>query len=302
MEVFYPKEEARSLVSLLLEEKYGIEKYQHILKPEYTLDSQQIEYLNSAIVRLQAAEPIQYILEKATFHGREFNVNNNVLIPRPETEQLCTLALEKIATIISKEFLNSTDKSAREDSKIVRVLDLCTGSGCIAWTLALEAESTEVEARGIEVWAVDISKEALELASNQPFDQSKRPKFMQADVLDSPKATSSQICHLEDYFDIIVSNPPYVRESEKQHMRANVLDYEPGLALFVADTNPLVFYKAVLEWAKAKLNPKGWVLLEINEEFGKETADLYSNAGFQNISVIKDFFEKDRFVVAQKCL
>lgn len=286
---FYSKEEARSLVNLLLNEKYGIEKFTHILEPKFTLTAQQLDSLQSDLSRLQKSEPIQYIIGETNFYGRDFHVNKHVLIPRPETEQLCSLVLEQLSCITQnydceKGFISneSIGKGA------TKVLDLCTGCGCIAWTIALEAKFTKA-------WAVDISKKALKVASNQPFDPNRKPEFILADVLAGP--LKSQI---EGDFDIIISNPPYVRESEKKLMRKNVLDYEPDLALFVEDSNPLVFYKAIIEWAKAKLKQGGWVFLEINEDFGKEITDLYLVGGFQNVSIVKDFFEKDRFLIAQK--
>ncbi len=293
LKTIYPKEEARSLMDLLLKEKYGIEKFKHILEPKFTLTAQQLNFLNSDLARLQKFEPIQYILGKTNFYGRDFNVNKNVLIPRPETEQLCSLALEKL--LVEESITGvSRDVTKTEIGKVsgleeIKVLDLCTGCGCIAWTLALEASSTKV-------WAVEMSKEALEVASNQPFDPSRKPEFIVADVLAGPQQSPVQ-----GDFDMIISNPPYVRESEKKLMRDNVLEYEPSLALFVEDPNPLIFYKAILEWTKNKLKPGGWLFLEINEAFGKETAAIYSNADFQNVSVVKDFFDKDRFVLAQKC-
>lgn len=299
----YPKEEADSLVNLLLKERYGIEKYTYVLYPDFKLSDSQVDSLNSDLSRLQAHEPIQYILGKTSFYGRDFNVNKNVLIPRPETEELCSLVLEKLLALEKISCFNHNQdngEKTRTHVEKLRVLDLCTGGGCIAWTIALEANNAEV-------WAVDISKEALEVAASQPFDKNKKPEFICVDVLAASKNKFIELYQnnndfFPEKFDIIISNPPYVRESEKKLMRRNVLDYEPSLALFVEDDNPLLFYKAILEWAKAVLKPEGWVFLEINEAFGKSIEGLYSKSGFQKVSVIKDIFDKDRFIAAQKCL
>ena len=169
-----------------------------------------------------------------------------------------------------------------------KVLDLCTGSGCIAWTLALEIS-------GAEVTGVDISDGALAVASGQDFADemartgAKAPQFLKADVLGEPLADLGM-------YDVLVSNPPYVMDSEKALMRSNVLDHEPHLALFVPDDDPLVFYRAVAVWALALLKPSGRGVLEINEALGEETAEIYRNAGFSHVHIIKDLNDKDRFV------
>ena len=166
---------------------------------------------------------------------------------------------------------------------------MCTGSGCIAWTLALEMP-------GAEVTAVDISDGALAVASAQDFAEemartgASAPKFLKADVLSHPDSSFCQ-------FDIIVGNPPYVMDKEKALMRANVLDHEPHLALFVPDDDPLLFYRAVADWARILLKPEGFGMVEINEALGPETADVFRSAGFSSVTIIKDLAEKDRFVV-----
>jgi release factor glutamine methyltransferase len=164
---------------------------------------------------------------------------------------------------------------------------MCTGSGCIAWTLALEMPSAEVT-------AVDISEGALKIASTQDFAEevyrtgAKSPRFIKADVLKDPTCCSK--------FDIIVSNPPYVMNKEKALMRTNVLDHEPHLALFVSDDDPLVFYRAVAQWSNKLLKKGGYGIVEINEALGEQTADVFRQAGFANVAVIKDLSERDRFV------
>ena len=172
------------------------------------------------------------------------------------------------------------------------ILDLCTGSGCIAWTLALEIP-------GSHVTAIDISDGALSVASSQDFTEEMAstgavsPQFIKADVLQGPE-NCKEICGRQ--FDIIVSNPPYVMDSEKALMRTNVLDHEPHLALFVPDGDPLKFYKAIAIWALALLKDGGTGIVEINEALGKETAQMFSEEGFLNVRILKDINEKDRFV------
>ena len=179
-----------------------------------------------------------------------------------------------------------------QDNRPLRILDLCTGSGCIAWTLALEIPGTEVT-------AVDISEEALAVASSQDFTEemartgAHAPRFIKADVLAGPLEELGQ-------FDIIVSNPPYVMDSEKSLMRSNVLDHEPHLALFVPDDDPLVFYRAVAQWADALLAPDGSGIVEINEALGSQTAQIYSSAGYDSVDILKDLSDRSRFVTFRK--
>jgi release factor glutamine methyltransferase len=169
-----------------------------------------------------------------------------------------------------------------------RILDLCTGSGCIAWTLALEIP-------GAEVTGIDISDGALTVASGQDFSEelartsALKPHFVKADVLGKPMADLG-------LFDIIVSNPPYVMDKEKALMRTNVLDHEPHLALFVSDDDPLVFYRAVADWASKLLKVGGYGVVEINEALGEQTAEVFRIAGFSGVRVIKDLSDRDRFV------
>lgn len=177
-----------------------------------------------------------------------------------------------------------------QDPESVRILDLCTGSGCIAWTLALEIS-------GSEVTAVDISDGALAVASSQDFSEeiartsAVSPVFMKADVLAGPSVSG-----LSGRYDILVSNPPYVMDKEKTLMRPNVLDHEPHLALFVSDDDPLEFYRAIAGWALAVLKQDGYGIVEINEALGLQTADLFRDAGLRDVRIIKDLSDRDRFV------
>ena len=286
----YPEREAREMVFAYLESVIGTRRHTHIIEPEYQVDDEVASQAVKAFRRMASGEPLQYVTGKAYFYGREFNVTPDVLIPRPETELLCRAVIDFV-------------KMKSE----VRILDLCTGSGCIAWTLALEIP-------GAQVTAVDISEGALAVASAQDFaDEVSRtcavaPDFLKADVLSCHPEPSlchpePSLCHpersegsLPSHFDIIVSNPPYVMDSEKALMRKNVLDHEPHLALFVPDDDPLLFYRAVAQWALQLLKPGGFGIVEINEALGEETAEIYRRCGFSAVTIIKDLNDKNRFV------
>ncbi len=268
----YPEREAREMVFAFLEHQLGTERHTHIIEPEYEVSEEAASDAMAAFERMAAGEPLQYVSGVADFYGRSFHVTLDVLIPRPETEILCRNAI-----------LPHTWQD-------VHVLDLCTGSGCIAWTLALEMP-------GAKVTAVDISDGALSVASSQDFSEETArtgaiaPSFIKADVLAGPSASG-----MTDRFDILVSNPPYVMDKEKALMRPNVLDHEPHLALFVSDNDPLVFYRALADWARALLKPDGFGIVEINEALGPQTAALFSEAGFRDVSILTDLSDRDRFV------
>ena len=267
----YPEREAKEMVYAFLEHLLGTKRHTHIVEPAYEVTEEKTLQAVVAFDRMAAGEPMQYVTGAADFYGRQFRVTSDVLIPRPETELLCRSVLDR--------------KTACP--KNPKVLDLCTGSGCIAWTLALEMP-------GADVTAVDISDGALAVASSQDFSEELSrssafaPKFIKADVLAGPS--------LMHQYDILVSNPPYVMDKEKALMRANVLDHEPHLALFVSDDDPLIFYRAIVQWAKTLLKPGGYCMVEINEALGSETAQLYIDAGFHDVEVIRDLSDRDRFV------
>ena len=275
----YPSPEARGIVSMLCSARLGVKSYTHIVEPGYTVPEELLPGLESDLGRLRASEPVQYVLGYAEFCGRRFHVDRRVLIPRPETELLVSLASEIMRAAGGKP----------------RVLDLCTGSGCIAWSLALDFP-------GAEVTAADISPDALEVARSQfsgpdpEFPGSgpvcSGPGFVLADVLGPVPATLER----KGPFGLIVSNPPYVMQKERPSMRRNVLDYEPGLALFVPDDDPLVFYRACARWTDALLAPDGCALFEINEALGDATASLMRSFGFGSAEVLPDLSGRARFV------
>ena len=265
----FPEREAREMVLMFLQHSIGTSRHTHILEPSYEVSEEASAEALGAFGRMASGEPIQYIIGKAYFYDREFDVTPDVLIPRPETE------------LLVREAVNWARRSGR---KSLRILDLCTGSGCIAWSMALELP-------GSEVTAVDISDGALAVASGQKFECDAPPKFIKADVLAGPVEGLGA-------FDMILSNPPYVMDSEKALMRKNVLDHEPWLALFVSDDDPLIFYRAVAAWAKQLLKSDGLCLVEINESLGRQTAKVFEDTGFRDVEVLQDLNSRDRFIRA----
>lgn len=279
----YPREEARSMVLMLCVHRLGVTSYTHIIEPATEIPQGKLSMLQNDLERLAKAEPVQYVLGEASFCDHVFKVGPGVLIPRPETECLVSEVIR-----LSGRLLRSRAAYGSGAAK-VRVLDLCTGSGCIAWSVALGIP-------GVEVTAVDISSSALAIACTQDLHgQAKKlralpPSFLVADILQAPPES------IAGKFDIIVSNPPYVMESQKSQMRPNVLDYEPEQALFVPDEDPMLFYRAIAQWSRSLLAEGGSGLVEINDLLGEMTACLFREEGFQHTSVIRDFSEKNRIV------
>lgn len=265
----YPGQEASNVIGILCRERLGVQSYTHIVEPQFAVPEDAAGGLEEDIQRLESSEPIQYVLGFQEFYGRRFKVDRNVLIPRPETE---TLVAEAVAF----------SESLRGDAHI---LDICTGSGCIAWTLFKEIPQARV-------LGTDISEKALEIAESQ--FSGPGPEFLLADVL----SAAPQIGR----FDIIVSNPPYVMEKEKKFMRRNVLDWEPAAALFVSDDDPLLFYRAVAEWSCSLLKGDGRGFVEINELLGSETEAVFRNAGFSDVQLKKDIFGKNRVISFSRCM
>ena len=298
----YPEREAREMVYSFLEDLVGTKRHTHIVEPEYEVADEAAEVAMSGFERMASGEPLQYVTGYADFYGRRFHVTPDVLIPRPETEILCREVLsessggQKLQWPPPTKWAPPPTRGCENAisallSSRTSIVDLCTGSGCIAWTLALEMP-------GAEVTAVDISEGALSVASSQDFSEevartgAVSPKFIKADVLaDVPDALREG-----EGYDILVSNPPYVMDKEKTLMRTNVLDHEPHLALFVSDDDPLVFYRAVIRWAQALLKPGGFGIVEINEALGPETAAVFESDGFIDVKVVKDLSDRDRFV------
>lgn len=279
----YPEAEARSMMLQLCEELLGVARYTHLVEPQTEIPAAKLPALQAALERLEAAEPLQYVTGVASFCGYGFRVTPDVLIPRPETECLVREACE------AAEALARMKTAAGRAGEPLRILDLCTGSGCIAWSLSLALP-------GARVTGVDVSEAALEVARGQAFGRELRrlgarvPEFIRQDILEA------DIPFPEHSFDLVLSNPPYVLESQKAAMRRNVLDYEPALALFVPDGDPLLFYRAVARWSRHCLSPWGRGFAEINEDLGPQTRDLFAAEGFDRAAVRKDFFGKNRLI------
>ena len=287
LEPLYPTPEARQMILMLCEETLGIKNYTHIVNPDYEISKANSEMLLAKLDDLSRGMPLQYALGYADFCGLRFRVTPAVLIPRPETELLVRDALQHASRI--KRMREAYGKGAEP----VRVLDLCTGSGCIAWSVALNLP-------GAVVVGTDISEDALEVARTQDFAaelksrQAAAPTFVRSDVLD----TEQEFPY--GPFDIILSNPPYILPSEKVQMRVNVLGYEPEGALFVPQEDPMLYYRAIAKWSERFLNPEGKALTEINAQLADETKEVFRSAGFSGTEVLKDYFYKNRFVLYYK--
>ena len=272
LSVLYGLQESAALTSLVCKEYFGSDSYTHITDPGSVVEDEACDRALSAVRRLLLGEPVQYVLGYAVFCGRRFNVSPSVLIPRPETEIMC------------REAAGYAGQVAACRGR-VRILDLCTGSGCIAWTMAAEIQEADIV-------AVDISQEALAVASSQTFDRVRAPHFVCADIFDDSAFASIA----GDGFDLILSNPPYVLESEKPSMRANVLEHEPALALFVPDTDAQVFNRKLAEICKKFLYTGAVAYVEINEALGNASKAVFEEKGFSNVTVIQDLSGRDRFI------
>ncbi len=264
----YPENEIKSFARLILEHLCGIDYTTMILKSDEILEPRFSKPVKEIVRRLKRQEPIQYILGETEFLDLNLKITPSVLIPRPETEELV-------------QWIGESDISGS-----LCMLDIGTGSGCIA--LALKKQFPEAL-----VSALDYSAETLETARSNAEANNLQITFFQADIL-----------KWEEYawgnFDLIVSNPPYVKESEKRAMLPNVLRYEPKGALFVSDADPLLFYRCIADFAKNYLNENGWLFFEINENAGKETVQLLEKSGFREIVLKQDLFGKDRMVRCRK--
>lgn len=263
----YDAYEAESFFYLILEDKHKLRQIDLALNHELAFDESDFVVWDSFLEELKKEVPIQYLLGKTNFYGLDFEVNENVLIPRPETEEL-------VEWII-------TESSKKDKSKKLKILDIGTGSGCIAVSLAKNIPNSEV-------FALDVSKKALDTAKRNAANNKVDITFLFQNIL--------EVEGLQRDFDIIVSNPPYVRNLEKEEIKKNVLDYEPHLALFVDDNDALVFYKKIATLAKNNLVESGQLYFEINQYLGKEMTDLLEEMNFKNIQLRKDIYDNDRMI------
>ncbi len=264
----YDQQEATSIARILFEHFAKVRASEAFCNPNGVCDVE-ISLLESVIVKVERACPLQYILGYAWLGDLEFAVSESVLIPRPETEEL-------VRWVVG------------ENPNVGRLLDIGTGSGCIAVSCALMMPNTQV-------CAVDVSQEALAVARINAEKHNAKVQFLRMDILTEV---------IDEMYDVIVSNPPYVTESERTVMRKNVLDYEPELALFVPDSDPLRFYERIARLGQTSLNDGGKLYFEINESFGNQIIDMLKNLGYINVELRRDIFDRDRMVRAiwnQKC-
>lgn len=260
----YPVSEIDSFVYLIFEHILNLSRTKLLISHDLEIKENSYHQILTIISELKTYKPIQYILKETTFFNLPFTVNSNVLIPRPETEELVNWIIHE------------------NKNKAISILDIGTGSGCIAISLAKNLPNSKI-------YACDISEEALIVAQKNSNLNNASVNFMQLDILNS----NIQVI---EKFDVIVSNPPYITEKEKVLMHKNVLDFEPEQALFVPNEAPLVFYKEIINFGLIHLKPKGSIYLEINEAYGKETALLFNENKFSDISLKKDINEKDRML------
>ncbi|MGY8908758.1 MAG: peptide chain release factor N(5)-glutamine methyltransferase [Flavobacteriales bacterium] len=276
----YPTTEIDSFFFLLMEEYLDLQRIDTVLKPDFKIDEENLSILKKALERLQNEEPIQYIIGKTEFYSLPFLVDENTLIPRPETEELVEWVLEEVG---SWKLEVGSEKLEVGAEKSLSILDIGTGSGCIPISLAKNLSKVKIS-------AIDVSVEALKIAKKNATLHNVSIDFFEVDILQAEK--------LPQKFNIIISNPPYVRELEKVEIQNNVLQNEPHLALFVSDKNPLIFYDKIADLAKNHLTKNGLLFFEINQYLGKETCDLLEHKGFKNISLKKDLFGNDRMIKA----
>ncbi len=275
LEALYGVEEIRSFFNWICEENLGLKSFEISRQSEQVLEDEELAYFNWALLELKQEKPIQQILGKSYFYGLEFKVNKYTLIPRPETEELVAMIIADYKSV----------------SRPIRILDIGSGSGCIPISLATQLPQAEL-------YAIDISQQALEVATENAMSNKVVVKFGEIDIL--KVSMLSSLFTQVDQFDVIVSNPPYVRESEKASMKNNVLKFEPEGALYVSDSNPLLFYEHITNLAAGHLKSGGRLYFEINQYLGAQTKTLVSDAGFYEVEIFKDSFTNDRMLRAQR--
>lgn len=280
LQTVYDMNEARSILRMLLEDAFNLSWVDVCLGALDGLTCSERERLECMLSELEKGRPVQYVTGKACFGGRMFHVEEGVLIPRPETEMLTQNLFDKSG---------SSEKEHFEESMVgdrPTVLDIGCGSGCIAITVALDYPASNVTA-----W--DISEDALQIAARNAESLGANVEFLKKDALHAPEDDM-------DKWDVIVSNPPYICNKESAAMEKNVLDYEPHLALFVPDDDPLLFYRKIAEYGMHALKPGGQLRYEINSAYGEATCQLLQSLGYKDVVLSKDDFGNDRMVVAKR--
>jgi len=265
----YDKEEVHCFFYILCDFFLQYSRFEVSMSQDTVVSETNIARFEKVLLRLKTQEPIQYILGTTEFYGLTFKVNEHTLIPRPETEELVDWVLSNL----------------HDQDRVLDILDIGTGSGCIAISLAKNIPTARVS-------GIDISEKTLEVAQENAVKNQVLVSFCKKDILETTA--------LKNKYDVMVSNPPYVRQLEKKAMNANVLDYEPGLALFVPNEDPLLFYRKIAQLALVSLQTRGWLYFEINEYLSKEMDVLLKDIGFANIEIKKDFREVPRMIKCQK--
>jgi release factor glutamine methyltransferase len=280
LESIYDKEEIESFFFIIAEFLHQKKRIDLALDPSFSINENELEKWNSIIAELKQEKPIQYILGETEFYGLRFLVNENTLIPRQETEELVDLILSENSKI---------------ENPNPKILDIGTGSGCIAISLAKNWHNAKV-------YALDVSEKALHIAKQNSEINKVEINFINKSILEVEDLEQLTI-HNSQFttnFDIIVSNPPYVRNLEKEEIKKNVLEYEPHLALFVEDNDALLFYRKIAQLAQKNISENGKLYFEINQYLGKETVELLKKLNFKNIQLIKDVYGNDRMISCDK--
>jgi len=267
----YPKTEIDTFFFLLIEEKLNLQRVDSVMHPDFLIIDAILSELKVILKRLLKEEPIQYIIGNTEFYGLPFKVNKNTLIPRPETEELIEWVLKEV-----------TELQIRKIEKI-SILDIGTGTGCIPISLAKNLSNSSIS-------AIDVSGDALKVAQQNATLNNVEISFLEMDILETKE--------LPQQYNLIVSNPPYIRELEKVEISNNVLENEPHLALFVKDNNPLIFYSKIADLARIHLKKGGLLFFEINQYLGKETVEMLKQKDYNTITLKKDLFGNDRMVKA----
>lgn len=280
LSALYDEYETESFFYIILEDFHHMKRVDLALNPAFELTSEMLHQWENIVAQLKENRPIQYILGETEFYGLPFYVNEHTLIPRPETEELVDWIVNE-----SKADTSYSEQAKQSRKSQIKILDIGTGTGCIAISLAKNLPNAKV-------YAMDVSEKALEMAQKNAKRNEVGVTFLHQSILDTDD--------LGETFDIIVSNPPYVRNLEKAEIKKNVLDFEPHLALFVDDHDALLFYRKITELAVKNLSENGQLYFEINQYLGKEMVQLLQQYNFQNIELRQDIYGNDRMIFGRK--
>jgi release factor glutamine methyltransferase len=286
LDALFGKDEVESFYFILTEYLHGLKRIDLALNPNFEISEEDVQKWKAIISELKTEKPIQYIIGETWFYDSKFYVNEHTLIPRPETEELVDWIVESQKSKVKSQKIDQDDVIS--SGVEMRILDIGTGTGCIPISIKKNIPQAEV-------FAIDISEEALKVAKRNAVENNVEVNFILQNILEVENLLTFDF-RLSTKLDIIVSNPPYVRNLEKQEIKKNVLEYEPHLALFVEDNDALLFYRKIAQLAKETLTENGLLFFEINQYLGKETVDLLKQLDFQNIELRQDIYGNDRMV------